>query len=154
MMDYLEMPDDLTRPGLERDHGVRVRVRPEPLAAVEIRARTAGGKEEEASFGVDGHHRPHVRSARAAPAVARPGRTRGIRLARGDRVPAPSERAASRIVRAHDAALDVDGAIVADRGADDDEPAHDGRRRRHLVTAAPIADVDALGEVDLSVAPK
>src|SRR5262249_20698961 len=45
----------------------------------------------------------------------------------------------------------LDAAIVADRGADDDEPAHDGGRRSDLIAAAVVADADALAEIDLSV---
>ena len=61
------------------------------------------------------------------------------------------QRAAARVVRADHAALELDGAIVADGGADDDEPAHDGRRRRDLIAATAVADLDARGEIDLPV---
>src|SRR5262249_23552975 len=101
--------------------------------------------------GVDGHDRPHVCRTRATPTVAGPRRARGIGVARWNRVPTPAERAASRVVRADHAALQLDAAIVADRGADDDEPAHDGGRRSDLIAAAVVADADALAEIDLSV---
>src|SRR5262249_44360124 len=90
----------------------------------------------------------------AAPTVAGPRRTRGIRFTYRDRVPAPTERAAPRVVRADDAALEISRAIVTDRRADDHETAHDRRRRRHLVTAAVAADLDAIGQIPFPVPPE
>src|SRR5262249_5788109 len=151
VMHDLEMPDDLTRGGPERDDRVGVHVCAEPLATVVVGARTAGGNEEEAACVIDRHHRPHVRRPRAAPAVTGPRGARWIGLVRGNRVPAPAEHAAPRVIRADHASLESRSAIVADGAADNDEAGHDGGWRRHLIAAAVVKDVDALGEIDLSV---
>src|SRR5262249_31078460 len=106
------------------------------------------------AVGVAGHPGPYVRGAGGTPAVALPRRARRIRLARRDRVPAPAERAAARVVGAHHATLEVGATVVADGGADDDEPVDDRRRRRQLIAAAGIGDVDPLGQIDLAGAPE
>src|SRR4029450_10222157 len=91
-----------------------------------------------------------VLRAGATRASAAPRRARRLRLARRDRIPAPTERAAARVVGADDTALEVGAAVVADRGADDDEPVDDRRRRRHLIAAVGVADLDLLGQIDLA----
>src|SRR5262249_13412504 len=47
---------------------------------------------------------------------------------------------------------EIRGEIIADGAADDDEAGHDGGWRRHLIAAAFVTDVDALGEIDLPIA--
>src|SRR5262249_57579105 len=94
VMDDLKMPDDLAVGRAERDDRVGVHVGAETLAAVMVGACAARRKEDEPARGVDGYHRPHVRGSRASPAVAGPGRTRGIRLPNRNRVPAPPQGAA------------------------------------------------------------
>ena len=71
----LEVPDDLAGGAAQRDHGVRVAVRADALAAVVVRARAAGRQEHEAALDVHGHHRPDVGGAGPAPAVPRPRRS-------------------------------------------------------------------------------
>jgi hypothetical protein len=151
-MHDLEVPHDVARRRAERHDRVGVHVRAEPFAAVEIGARTARGEEDEPTLRIDRHHGPHVRRARAAPAVAGPRRARRIRLACRDRIPAPAARAAACVIRADDAALEVGETVVADRGADDDESVHDRRRRRHLIAAAIVENLDSLREVDHAAA--
>src|SRR5262249_61615008 len=68
-----------------------------------------------------------------------------------NRAPAPADHAAPRVIRADHASLESRSAIVADGAADNDEAGHDGGWRRHLIAAAVVKDVDALGEIDLSV---
>src|SRR4030095_3283374 len=98
----------------------------------------------------DSHRAPRVRRARATPAVAGPRRARRVRLSRRDGIPAPAERAAARVVRPDDAALEIGATVVADRGPDDDEPVHDRRWRGHLIAAAVVDDRDPFGQIDLA----
>ncbi len=139
VMDHLEAPHHQAGVGAEGDDRVRPPVVTLAGAAPVVGARAAGGDEDEAALRVDREGRPGIAGAGAWSRLARP----------GNRVPGPAERAAAGVEAPHDAALHVDGAVVADRGADHDHVAAHRGGRRHLVVAE-VAEVDAAGEIDLA----
>ena len=125
----LEVPHDLARRRAQRDDGVRVAVVAEPLAAVVVGARAAGGDEHEVARGVGGDHRPRVRRAGAC-AICR--RATSSRAGIGSsRCGTGSQVQRSAPVRASNARTSprshVGGAVVGDRRS---------RRRRARPTTA------------------
>jgi hypothetical protein len=138
-MDHLEAPHHQAGVRAEGHDRVRPPVVALAGAAPVVGARAAGGDEDEPALRVDREGRPRVARAGARSRLARP----------GNRVPGPAERAAAGVEAPHDATLHVDGAIVADRGADHDHVAAHRGGRRHLVVAE-VAEIDAAGQIDLA----
>src|SRR5690606_38988595 len=125
----LEVPDDLAGFGAQRDDAVRIQVAAGAFAAVVVGRCAAGGDEDEAAFGVDGHDGPGVGRAGLGGGFGGPLLVAGVVRGARDRIPQPAQFAGAGVVGADRTALEVDRAVVANGGADDHGIAEDGGRR-------------------------
>ncbi len=98
---------------------------------------------------IDRHDSPRISSAGARCLSRIPFARCRMRRRVGERIEAPAQRARACIERANDPALDVGGAVVTDRRADDQKVASNGRRRGDLIEVA-VADAQPLCQVDLA----
>ena len=143
VMHHLKSPHEFTSARAQGHHRIRPLVVALSEAPEIIRARAPRWNENHVAFGIHRNRGPRI--ARAGPR---------LRFRRpGDGIPCPTEFSASRVERANDAALEGDCAIVADRGARDDQVLEDGRSRSDLVVAR-VAQFYAAREVDLAVRSK
>src|SRR5437867_3688114 len=150
MVHDLEMPDRFSCGGAQGDYRVRIDVAAAPLASVEIRARTAGRYEQEPALRIGRDHRPDIRRPCLRGAIPLPGFARRIAGIARYRVPAPAQLAGPRVESAHDAALELDAAIVAHGRSHDHEARDHGRRRSNLVVSA-VNQPDVARQIDLAI---
>src|SRR5262245_12162080 len=117
MMHGLKVPDQFTRLGAQRYHGIRVKVVPRTLATVVVRTGARGGNEYEIAFAIHRYDGPCIRATHR----------------RGNRIPGPKKFSASGIEGAYLTADGVGSHVVRDCRTDDDPIANHGWRRRLLV---------------------
>src|SRR3954468_3439066 len=125
VMHGLECPYELAGLDAQRDHRIGMLVVARPLAAPKIRRRRGRRQEDQSARRVDRHRLPDI----GLP---------GFDAVALERLEGPARLTAARIERAHHTARRVDAAVVADRGADHDDPAADRRRRGDLEFAGPF----------------
>ena len=149
-MHQLLLPDQLAGRGPQRHDRVGVAIVALALAAEEIRARRAGRDEHQIALRIDREDRPGIGGAGQRRLLGLPVRMGRIgRIAR-DRVPEPDAPAAAGIEGLHDAELQIDRPVVADRRPGDHQIARDRGRRRDRVLAG-VGEADVHGEVDRAV---
>src|SRR5215470_2095846 len=103
-MNDLKAPNKFAGGSFEGDDRVGPLVIAFADAAVVVRAGAAGGDEDKVAFGIDGDCGPGIACASARSGFECP----------GDRIPRPTEFSSADVVGTDDAALESDGAIVAD----------------------------------------
>ena len=120
MVNELKAPGELTRPGAQRNDGIRPLVIAGTQAAVIIGARAPGWHEHQMAFGIRRHHGPRIRRARLAA---------GVRQG----IPRPALHAGPRVEGADDARRHLRALIVVDPRTDDDEVVDDRGWRGHVI---------------------
>ena len=149
-MHQLLLPDQLAGRRPQRHDRVGVAIVAPALAAEEIRARRAGRDEHQIALRIDREDRPGIGGAGQRRLLGLPVSMGRIgRIAR-DRVPEPDAPAAAGIEGLHDAELQIDRPVVADRRPGDHQIARDRGRRRDRVLAG-VGEADVHGEVDRAV---
>src|SRR6266571_5368031 len=148
-MHDLEVPDDFAGGGSQRDYRIGVVVATFALAAVEVRARAAGGNEDETALRINRNDRPRVGCASLSRTVSRPGLSRGVVGSFRYRVPTPRDFAGSCVVGPHDPSLELNAAIVADGRTDDYQVADDRRRRGNFIVAS-VDQSNVVRQINLS----
>src|SRR6266542_1976261 len=126
-MDGLEMPAIDSGGCVQRDDRVAEKVRSCTIDADEVGRRGAHRQEDETPRRIGCDRRPDVCSAGRLPGTGRP-RLRATLAVTWNRIKAPDEPAAPRIIRTYRAGRLDAPYFVADRRADDHDVADDRRR--------------------------
>ena len=141
VMNHLEAPDKFARAGTESHNGVGPLVVTLADAAVIIGAGAAGRDENQVALDIHRDSGPSVSRASPRRGLVGPGR---------NGIPGPAESARANVEGANHAALHRDRAIVAHRGAGDDQVFEDGGSGGDLIVAW-VAQSNAAREVNLSI---
>ncbi len=150
VMHELAMPGERAGIGVQGDQRVRIRC----CRRCARRRSSRGSRSPWGRTPGRGRRRPTASTTRsrrrcAVPTAAASRDAVASSPRRRNRIPGPQLLAAAHVECAHDAARQFDAAVVADRGADDDDVPIDRRRRGHEVVAG-RAVAHAFVQIDLA----